>query len=51
MKRVDSESVDKLVDKDVKNESVLSADDEKALKEAFENQFKSDVRFKFETEA
>ncbi|NDC31261.1 MAG: molecular chaperone HtpG [Bacteroidetes bacterium] len=51
MKRVDSESVDKLVDKDTKNESMLSTDDEKALKEAFENQFKADIRFKFETEA
>ncbi len=51
MKRVDSESVDKLVDKDTKNESVLNDDEQKILKEAFEKQFEKDIRFKFETEA
>ena len=50
-KRVDSESIDKLIDKDIKKESVLSDDDQKNLKETYEKQFANNGQFKFETEA
>ncbi len=50
-KRVDSESIDKLIDKDSKKESVLSDDDQKAIKEGFEKDFANNGQFKFETEA
>lgn len=50
-KRVDSESIDKLIDKDIKKESVLSEDEQKSLKEAFEKQFGGIGKFRFETEA
>jgi molecular chaperone HtpG len=36
LKRVDADTLSNLIDKDEKNESVLSEDDEKKLKEAFE---------------
>jgi len=50
-KRVDSESVDKLIDKDEKMESVLSEAEQSALKETFEKQFGALGKFKFETNA
>ncbi|MBC7383854.1 MAG: molecular chaperone HtpG [Bacteroidia bacterium] len=50
-KRVDSESIDKLIDKDVKNESVLNEVDQTSLKETFDKQFANNGQFKFETEA
>ncbi len=37
LKRVDSDTIDKLIDKGIANESVLSEDDKKKLKELFEN--------------
>lgn len=50
-KRVDSDSVDKLIDKDVKKESVLSEADQTALKDAFEKDFSFAGTYKFSTEA
>jgi molecular chaperone HtpG len=50
-KRVDSDSVDKLIDKDIKKESVLSDADQTALKEAFEKDFSFAGTYKFSTEA
>jgi molecular chaperone HtpG len=50
-KRVDSDSVDKLIDKDIKKESVLSETDQTALKEAFEKDFSFAGTYKFSTEA
>lgn len=50
-KRVDSDSVDKLIDKDIKKESVLSDNDQTALKEAFEKDFSFAGTYKFSTEA
>jgi molecular chaperone HtpG len=50
-KRVDSDSVDKLIDKDVKKESVLSDSDQTALKEALEKDFSHNGQYKFSTEA
>ncbi len=50
-KRVDSESIDKLIDKDIKTESVLSEAEQSSLKESFEKQFGAAGKFKFETEA
>jgi molecular chaperone HtpG len=50
-KRVDSDSVDKLIDKDIKKESVLSDADQTALKEAFETDFSFAGTYKFSTEA
>jgi molecular chaperone HtpG len=50
-KRVDSDSVDKLIDKDIKNESVLSEADQNAIKEAFEKDFSFAGTYKFSTEA
>lgn len=50
-KRVDSDSVDKLIDKDIKKESVLSEAEQKSLKEQFEQQYGSAGKFKFDTEA
>jgi molecular chaperone HtpG len=50
-KRVDSDSVDKLIDKDIKNESVLSESDQNAIKEAFEKDFSFAGTYKFSTEA
>jgi molecular chaperone HtpG len=37
MKRVDSDTIDKLIDKGIANESVLSEDEKTKLKEVFEN--------------
>lgn len=37
LKRVDADTIDKLIDKGVNNESVLSEDEKKKLKELFEN--------------
>jgi len=48
LKRVDADTLNKLIDKDEKNESVLSEDDEKSLKEAFEGILDSE-RFSVET--
>jgi molecular chaperone HtpG len=50
-KRVDSDSVDKIIDKDLKKESVLSDDDQKAIQEKFEKEFANNGQFKFSTEA
>jgi molecular chaperone HtpG len=50
-KRVDSESVDKLIDKNIKKDSVLSEAEQKSLKEQFEKQFGNGGKFKFITEA
>ncbi len=50
-KRVDSETVDKLIDKDQKTESVLSEAEQSSLKESFEKQFGTIGKFKFETNA
>ncbi len=50
-KRVDSESIDKLVDKGQSNESVLSESDQTAMKESFEKDFANNGQFKFATEA
>ena len=50
-KRVDSDCVDKLIDKDIKKESVLSDADQTALKEAFEKDFSFAGTYKFSTEA
>lgn len=50
-KRVDSESIDKLVDKGQSNESVLSESDQTAIKESFEKDFANNGQFKFATEA
>ncbi|MCF8253991.1 MAG: molecular chaperone HtpG [Bacteroidia bacterium] len=50
-KRVDSDSVDKIIDKDLKKESVLSDDDQKAIQETFEKEFANNGQFKFATEA
>ncbi len=50
-KRVDSDSIDKLIDKDVKKESVLSEADQNALKEIFEKDYTNVGQFKFATEA
>jgi molecular chaperone HtpG len=50
-KRVDSETVDKLIDKDEKKESVLSEAEQTSLKESFEHQFGAMGKFKFETNA
>jgi molecular chaperone HtpG len=41
IKRVDSETADKLIDKDEKMESVLSADEQQAVKTVFENAINS----------
>lgn len=48
--RVDADSIDKLVDKDEKRESVLSEDDLKKLKSIYEN-LVSDKKWEVETEA
>jgi len=50
-KRVDSETADKLIDKDLKSESVLSEDEQKTIKEIFEKKFSGDIKYKFETQA
>jgi molecular chaperone HtpG len=50
-KRVDSESIDKLIDKDIKKESVLSEDDQNAIKDGFVNNFGNAGQFVFENEA
>lgn len=50
-KRVDSESIDKLVDKDIKKSSALSDTEQTQLKEAFESKHAHAGKFKFETEA
>lgn len=50
-KRVDSESIDKLIDKDLKKESVLSEKDQIAMKDAFSGKFGNNGQFVFETEA
>jgi molecular chaperone HtpG len=50
-KRVDSDSVDKLIDKDAKKESVLSDSDQTVLKEMFEKDFAHNGQFRFSTEA
>ncbi len=50
-KRVDSDSIDKLIDKDVKKESVLSEADQNALKDIFEKDYTNVGQFKFATEA
>jgi len=50
-KRVDSDSVDKLIDKDIKKESVLSEADQTALKDAFEKDFSFGGTYKFAPEA
>lgn len=47
-KRVDSDSIDKLIDKDIKKQSVLSEAEQKSLKEAFEKQYGASGKFKFE---
>ncbi|MFN4084062.1 MAG: molecular chaperone HtpG [Bacteroidia bacterium] len=49
-KRVDSDSVDKLIDKDIKKQSVLSEAEQQSLKGDFEKQFGSTGKFKFETQ-
>jgi molecular chaperone HtpG len=50
-KRVDSESIDKLVDKGQTNESVLSESDQTAIKDSFEKDFANNGQFRFATEA
>jgi molecular chaperone HtpG len=50
-KRVDSDSIDKLIDKDIKKESVLSDKDQTAIKDTFANSFGNAGQFVFENEA
>jgi molecular chaperone HtpG len=50
-KRVDSDSVDKLIDKEAKRESVLSDLDQTNIKELFEKDFAYNGQFRFSTEA
>lgn len=50
-KRVDADTIDQLIDKDEKLDSVLSEDEENKLKLLFEDQVKTDSNFRLEFKA
>lgn len=50
-KRVDSDTIDQLIDKDESLDSVLSEDEENKLKQMFEEEIKTDSNFRLEFKA